>query len=75
MDILTAIQIRKAIEGEWMLALGGVSVLFGAFVLARPGQGALAVIWLIAFFALFLGILLLGEGFKLRRLHKALAKE
>jgi uncharacterized membrane protein HdeD (DUF308 family) len=71
-DIVTAIQIRKVVEGEWMLALSGVvSALFGLYVIARPGQGALAIIWIIAFFALILGFLLLGVGFKLRRLKKA----
>ncbi len=70
-DIVTAIQIRKVVEGEWMLALGGViSALFGLFVIARPGQGALSIIWIIAFFALILGFLLLGVGFKLRKLRK-----
>ena len=55
-----------------MLALSGVvSALFGLYVIARPGQGALAIIWIIAFFALIMGFLLLGVGFKLRRLKKA----
>jgi uncharacterized membrane protein HdeD (DUF308 family) len=71
-EIVTAIQIRKLIEGEWMLALSGIiSLLFGLFVIARPGQGALAIIWFIAFFALIMGFLQLGVGFKLRRLKKA----
>jgi uncharacterized membrane protein HdeD (DUF308 family) len=70
-EIATAIQIRKLVEGEWMLALSGiVSVLFGFFVFARPGQGAMAIIWIIAFFALIMGFLQLGVGFKLRRLKK-----
>lgn len=71
-EVVTAIQIRKAVEGEWMLALAGiVSVLFGLFVIARPGGGAMAIIWMIAFFALIMGFLELGVGFKLRRLKKA----
>lgn len=71
-DVVVAFEIRKLVEGEWMLALGGVvSVLFGLLVLARPAGGALALIWLIAFFALILGFLLVGVGFKLRRLKKA----
>jgi uncharacterized membrane protein HdeD (DUF308 family) len=71
-EIVTAIQIRKAVEGEWMLATAGIiSVLFGLFVVARPGQGALTMIWLIALFALMFGFLEIGAGFKLRRLKKA----
>jgi uncharacterized membrane protein HdeD (DUF308 family) len=54
-----------------MLALAGIiSVLFGLFVIARPGSGAMAIVWLIAFFALIMGFLELGVGFKLRRLKK-----
>jgi uncharacterized membrane protein HdeD (DUF308 family) len=72
-EIVSAIQIRKEVEGEWAIALSGVfSVLFGLFVLARPGAGALALVWLIAIYAFAHGILELMLGFKLRRLHKAL---
>lgn len=72
-EIMAAIQIRKEVEGEWAIALSGViSLLFGVFVLARPGAGALAVIWLIAIYAFASGILKLMLGFKLRRLKKAM---
>jgi uncharacterized membrane protein HdeD (DUF308 family) len=71
-EIVAAIQIRKEVEGEWTLALSGViSILFGLFVLARPGAGALALVWLIAVYAFAHGILDLMLGFKLRRLKKA----
>ena len=70
-EIMAAIQIRKEIEGEWAIALSGViSVLFGLFVLARPGAGALALVWLIAIYAFASGILKLMLGFKLRRIKK-----
>ena len=70
-EIVAAFQIRKEVEGEWAIALSGVvSVLFGVFVLARPGNGALAVVWLIAIYAFMHGILELVTGFKLRRLKK-----
>lgn len=66
-EIIEAIQIRKEIEGEFFLILAGIiSVLFGAWVIARPGAGALAVIWLIAIFAFMRGFLMLGLGFRLR---------
>ncbi len=70
-EIVAAIQIRKEVEGEWALALSGVfSVLFGLFILVRPGAGALALVWLIAIYAFALGILQLMVGFKLRRVKK-----
>jgi len=70
-EIMAAIQIRKEVEGEWAIALSGViSVLFGLFVLARPGAGALALVWLIAIYAFTSGLLKLMLGFKLRRVKK-----
>lgn len=70
-EIVAAIQIRKEVEGEWALALSGVfSILFGLFILVRPGAGALALVWLIAIYAFAFGILQLMVGFKLRRLKK-----
>ena len=70
-EIMAAIQIRKEVEGEWAIALSGViSILFGLFVLARPGAGALALVWLIAIYAFASGLLKLMLGFKLRRVKK-----
>ena len=48
MQIWGAIQLRKEIEGEWLLILSGLlSVAFGVLLLVRPGLGALAVVWMI----------------------------
>lgn len=70
-EIIAAIQLRKLIRGEWALMLGGVvSILFGLFVLARLGAGALAVLWLIVLYAYVFGILHLMIGLRLRRVKK-----
>jgi uncharacterized membrane protein HdeD (DUF308 family) len=67
-EIVTGIRLRKAIQGEWLLLLGGlVSVMFGIILLTRPGVGALAVLWLIATYAVVFGIILVMLGRKLRR--------
>ena len=51
LEIWGAIQLRKEIEVEWMLALTGLlSVALGVALFARPGTGALAVVWLIGSF-------------------------
>src|SRR5258705_10835884 len=71
--IAAAIQLRKHITGEWLLALSGIiSILFGAALLYNPVAGALAVVWLIGVYAVFDGILLLALGIRLRGLERSL---
>jgi uncharacterized membrane protein HdeD (DUF308 family) len=48
-------------------------VVFGVLLLARPGAGALAVITLIAVYALVVGITLVILAFKVRGLGSRLA--
>jgi len=66
-QIAAAIRLRKMISNEWTLALSGLlSVAFGALMLARPGAGALAVVWLIGWFAMLYGILLVMLAIRIR---------
>jgi uncharacterized membrane protein HdeD (DUF308 family) len=66
--IVAAIDLRREIEGEVWLALGGVlSMLFGAFLIARPGAGALAVVWLIGSYAVAFGAALIALGVRVKR--------
>jgi DHA2 family multidrug resistance protein-like MFS transporter len=44
-----------------------IFVAFGVFLLARPGVGALAVIWAIAVYALAFGMVLVSMAFETRR--------
>jgi uncharacterized membrane protein HdeD (DUF308 family) len=66
-EIIAAVQLRKEIANEWMLAIAGIaSVIFGVLLALNPGSGALALIWIIAAYAIFFGIVLLILGFRLR---------
>ena len=68
LQIIGAIELRNAIEDEWWLILdGALSVLFGIFLFIMPGAGALALIWLIALFAIAYGILMIGFAFKVKK--------
>ncbi len=67
MAIVGAIHLRKEIEGEWLLILSGaLAVVFGILMFTRPAAGALAVIWMIATFAIIFGIDLIWLAFKLK---------
>jgi len=72
--IYIAIHLRKELTGEWVLALAGVlSAIFGVMLIARPGAGALAVVFLIAGYAIAFGILMLMLAFKLKSLPARVA--
>src|SRR3974377_408336 len=59
LEIAAAIRLRKEIKGEWWLILTGIcSVLFGAIMIAQPAAGAMALLWLIATYAVVFGVLL-----------------
>lgn len=49
--------------------LGAVSVLIGAWLIADPGPGLLALIWVVGIQAVAGGFLLAGLGWRLRRIH------
>ena len=67
-DIIAAIRLRKEIEREWLLALtGAISVLFGVLVFVFPPVGALALAYMMGFYALLAGILLLTLAFRARK--------
>jgi len=70
-EVIAAIRLRREIEGEWALALGGIlSVLFGVALVIMPGPGALAVAWLIGAYSLAFGVLMLVLAFRLRELAR-----
>jgi uncharacterized membrane protein HdeD (DUF308 family) len=66
-ELAAAMRMRRLIKGEWMMALSGfASLLFGFMVAARPGTGALAVVWILGLYAALFGVLLVGLGLRLR---------
>jgi len=71
LTIWGAIQARKEIEGEWVLGLFGlISIAFGLLMLFQPGAGALSLIWAIAGYSIFGGILLIVLAFRARKFKR-----
>jgi uncharacterized membrane protein HdeD (DUF308 family) len=61
LDILFAMEVRRALKGEWLIVLSGlVSIVFGVLVILFPTAGALAMVWLIAGYAILTGMFFLS---------------
>jgi len=70
--IALAVRLRKEIQGEWLLALSGALSLLAAFVLLwHPVAGALAMLTVIASYALVVGVLLVVFGVRMRKFRSA----
>jgi len=67
LELYAAIQLRKQLADElWLGASGLLSVVFGVLIAIMPGAGALAVVWLIAAYAVLFGGSLLALAWRLR---------
>jgi uncharacterized membrane protein HdeD (DUF308 family) len=67
MQVIGAIQLRKELENEWPLILGGVcSILFGGIMFLQPVLGGLALVYTIGIYAIIEGVLLIAFSFRLR---------
>jgi uncharacterized membrane protein HdeD (DUF308 family) len=74
-EIIAAFHLRRELTNEWLLALNGaLSVLFGILLIAAPGTGALAVLWLIGTFAIIVGVVMIVLGFRLKGLQDGAAR-
>ena len=68
LQLFGAVRMRNIVNNEWWLILSGlVSIAFGVVLIAWPGTGALAVIWTIAWYAVFFGCMLVGLSFELKK--------
>jgi uncharacterized membrane protein HdeD (DUF308 family) len=69
MEILAAISLRREIDNEWLMILGGgISVLFGVILAVLPGAGLLSLTWLIGAYALVFGVAFIFLGFRVKGL-------
>jgi uncharacterized membrane protein HdeD (DUF308 family) len=71
-ELAAAITMRSVVPDAWLIGLSGiVSMVFGGYLLVVPGDGALALIYLIGFYALFAGVMDIAMGARLRGFVKA----
>ncbi|RMH61416.1 MAG: HdeD family acid-resistance protein [Bacteroidetes bacterium] len=70
-EIILAVRLRRDIEGEWLLGLGGLlSVVFGVLLVVLPSAGLLALAWLVGLWAIVYGLTLAALAFKLRKMER-----
>ncbi len=66
-EIAAAVALRREIEGEWALILGGaLSVIFGLILAVLPWVGLLSLVWLVGLYAIVFGIALIVVAFRVR---------
>ena len=71
LQIWGAIALRKVLQHEWLLILNGVlSIAFGVILMAQPGAGALAFVWMIAWYAIFFGGLYIALALRLKQYQR-----
>jgi uncharacterized membrane protein HdeD (DUF308 family) len=71
-EIVTAIDMHAEVSGvAWIGVAGALSVLFGGIVAIWPGSGALAILWLIGFYAIVGGIARLIAAYRIHEFRSA----
>jgi uncharacterized membrane protein HdeD (DUF308 family) len=72
-EIAAAFELRDVVQNAFLLGVSGVlSIVFGLLLIASPSSGALAVLWIIGFYALLVGATFVYLGFRLRGVKKSL---
>ncbi len=65
-EIIASLDLRDVVKGAgWLTASGVLSIAFGVLVSARPGTGALAILWLIGAYAILGGATRLYAAYRI----------
>ena len=72
-QVIAAIALRRELDGEFWMALGGVaSVVFGVLLVAFPGEGLISLVWLVGIWSVVFGVSSIGLANRLRGIAAAL---
>ncbi len=67
LEIISAIELRKQIQNEWWMILGGaISIIWGVIMLLYPGAAILTLLWLFGVAAIAFGVMEGILAFRLR---------
>jgi uncharacterized membrane protein HdeD (DUF308 family) len=70
LEIMTAIQLRRAILHKQVLFIYGIlSVVFGVLLFVLPSTHALRLVWVFGIYTIVMGMMLIILGFRLRDQH------
>lgn len=71
-QISLGVSVRKEIKGEWVLYLTGLlSVLFGMLILFRVDIGGITIVYMIAFWAVTIGVMRIIFAFRARAFSRS----
>ena len=74
-QVVAAVALRRELEGELWMALGGVvSIVFGAFLVAFPGSGLLSLVWLVGIWSVVFGVSSLALAYRLHEVDAGTSK-
>jgi len=67
LEMYAALRFREELRDEWLLGLAGfVSLILGVALIALPGAGLLAMVWLVGAYAILFGFSMLALAFRER---------
>ena len=73
-QVIAAIQLRREIDNEFWMALGGVaSIVFGVLLVASPGAGLISLVWLVGLWSVVFGVSSLGLAYRLHEVDADLS--
>lgn len=69
LEVLSAVRLRREIDNEWLLGIGGaLSIILGVILIARPQFGQVTTTYVLGTYGIMFGAVLVLLGFRLRGL-------